>query len=130
MRHYPSDLTNSQWHVIKSLIDHGSACVTRVLLRLKARYFYSIQKIIADSGYYGDISASWIKSTSGGGMEIILRRESSSFEVLPKRRIPERTFAWISFQRRMSKDYERYSDSSLAFIQLSMIRVMLNRIKD
>jgi putative transposase len=109
---------------------HDSVGVTDVLWRLKAKYFYSIQKIIADGGYQGDILASWIKSTFGWVMEVILRHESSCFEVLPKRWIVERTFAWISFQRRMSKDYERYSDSSLAFIQLSMIRVMLNRIKN
>ena len=99
-------------------------------MAFESKIFYSIRKIIADGGYQGDVLASWIKSTFGWVMEIILRSEPSSFEVLPKRWIVERTFAWISFQRRMSKDYERYSDSSLAFIQLPMIRVMLNRIKN
>ena len=108
---------------------HDSKGVIDVLWRLKAKYFDSIQKIIADGGYQGDNLASWIKGTFGWVIEIMLRRESASFEVLPKRWIVERTFAWISFQRRMTKDYERYVDSSIAFTQLSMIRIMLNRIK-
>jgi putative transposase len=109
---------------------HDSQGVTDVLWRLKAKYFYSIQKIIADGGYRGDSLASWIKQTFGWMIEIVLRSESPEFEVLPKRWIVERTFAWISFQRRMSKDYERSTDSSYAFVQLSMIRIMLNRYKN
>lgn len=109
---------------------HDSKGITDVLWRLKAKYFDSIQKIIADGGYQGDSLASWVKRTFGWTIEVVLRSEPSKFEVLPKRWIVERTFAWLSFQRRLSKDYERYSDSSLAFVQLSMIRLMLNRYKN
>jgi putative transposase len=31
------------------------------------------------------------------------------FKVLPKRWIVERTFAWISRNRRLSRDFERYA---------------------
>ncbi|MBI1766864.1 MAG: transposase, partial [Bacteroidetes bacterium] len=40
----------------------------------------------------------------------------------------ERTFAWINNCRRNSKDYELLCESSVAMVQLSMIRVMLNKI--
>jgi transposase len=52
----------------------------------------------------------------------------SRFEVLPKRWIVERTFAWISRCRRLARDFERYARTVAAFIRLAMIRVMLKRL--
>jgi putative transposase len=45
--------------------------------------------------------------------------------VLPKRSIVERTFAWISRNRSLTRDFERYSSTVVAFIRLAMIRTML-----
>jgi transposase len=70
----------------------------------------------------------WVLIQFGWTLEIVKRNEAHTFKVLPKRWIVERTFAWLSFHRRMSKDYERLPESGIAFIQLSMIRLMLNRI--
>ena len=50
------------------------------------------------------------------------------FEVLPKRWIVERTFAWISHNRRLARDYERNATTVAAFIRLAMIRIMLRRL--
>jgi transposase len=47
------------------------------------------------------------------------------FEVLPRRWVVERTFAWLSFNRRMSKDYELLPATSETFIYISMIKLML-----
>ena len=60
-------------------------------------------------------------------MEII-KRNQKGFEVLPKRWIVERTFAWLGINRRMSKDVERYAQTSLAFIQAAMIQLMARRL--
>jgi transposase len=43
---------------------------------------------------------------------------------LPKRWIVERTFAWLSKQRRLSKDYESLCDTSEAMVHIAMIRLM------
>jgi hypothetical protein len=40
----------------------------------------------------------------------------------------ERTFAWISHNRRMSKDYERLAATSEAFIYVAMTRLMVRRL--
>jgi transposase len=48
--------------------------------------------------------------------------------VLPKRWIVERTFAWISRDRRLARDFERYGRSVAAWIRLVMIRIMLRRL--
>jgi transposase len=52
----------------------------------------------------------------------------TGFEVLPKRWIVERTFAWISRNRRLARDFERYATTVTAFIRLAMIRIMLRRL--
>jgi putative transposase len=50
------------------------------------------------------------------------------FQVLPRRWVVERTFAWISHNRRMSKDYERLAATSEAFIYVAMTRLMVRRL--
>jgi len=50
------------------------------------------------------------------------------FRVLPRRWVVERTFAWQSQQRRLSKDYERLCATSEALIYLTMIRLMVRRL--
>jgi putative transposase len=50
------------------------------------------------------------------------------FQVLPRRWVVERTFAWLSQNRRMSKDYERLCASAEAFVYAAMIRLMVRRL--
>jgi transposase len=47
---------------------------------------------------------------------------------LAKRWIVERTFAWISRNRRLARDFERYATTVVAFVRLAMIRIMLRRL--
>jgi putative transposase len=47
---------------------------------------------------------------------------------LPKRWVVERTFSWLSQNRRMSKDYERLPESAEAFIYAAMSRLMARRL--
>ena len=54
--------------------------------------------------------------------------EQKGFVVLKQRWIVERTFGWFEGHRRLSKDYETLPASSEAMIELSMIRLMLNRL--
>jgi putative transposase len=42
----------------------------------------------------------------------------------------ERTFAWLSTWRRLSKDYEVLPSSEQAWIFLAMIRLMLRRLAE
>jgi len=50
------------------------------------------------------------------------------FIVLPRRWVVERSFAWISHNRRMSKDYERLCASGEAFVYAAMSRLMVRRL--
>jgi putative transposase len=49
-------------------------------------------------------------------------------QVLPRRWVVERTFSWIDHNRRMSKDYERLTATSEAFIYVAMSRLMVKRL--
>jgi transposase len=62
-------------------------------------------------------------------VEVVKRSDQvKGFAVLPKRRIVERTIAWLSRCRRLSKDWENLNDSALAFIRLASIRLMLRKL--
>lgn len=50
------------------------------------------------------------------------------FQVLPWRWIVERMLAWLSFNRRLSKDDELLPITSETWIYLSMARLMLRRL--
>lgn len=72
--------------------------------------------------------AKTIAATGSWRIEIVKRTDLHRFIVLPKRWIVERTFAWISRNRRLARDFERYATTVAAFIRLAMIRLMLKRL--
>jgi putative transposase len=53
---------------------------------------------------------------------------AKGFVLLKKRWIVERTFAWLGFNRRLSKDYERTVASSETRVRIAAIGMMLKRL--
>jgi len=98
------------------------------LLRRARRLFPFIERIFADGGYAGRKMALTVWRTGAWSLQIVKRSDATGFEVLPKRWIVERTFAWISRNRRLARDFERYATTVAAFIRLAMIRIMLRRL--
>ena len=87
-----------------------------------------IQKIWADGAYRGDL-IDWVQESLDAVLDVIERDEDQDgFEVLPRRRVVERTFAWLSRYRRLSKDYERHARSSEEMIYIASIQTMAKRI--
>ena len=82
----------------------------------------------ADAGYAGKL-IEWVWALTGWALEIVKRpRDSHHFQVLSRRWVVERTFAWLSRCRRLSKDYEALSDTTEAWIHIAMIHLMLRRL--
>jgi len=98
------------------------------LLRRVRRLFPFIELIFADGGYQGEKLARVVSRTGVWKLAIVRRFTATGFEVLLKRWIVERTFAWISRNRRLARDFERYVMTAVAFIRLAMIRIMLRRL--
>ena len=98
------------------------------LLHRARRLFPFIERIFADGGYAGEKMARVVWRTGTWKLEIVKRSDVAGFEVLPKRWIVERTFAWISRNRRLGRDFERYATTVAAFVRLAMIRIMLRRL--
>lgn len=81
----------------------------------------------ADGGYESEKRIGWIQEENDWELEIV-KRIGKEFELLPWRWVVERTFAGLSRNRRLSKNYEWKIQTSETFLQLAMIRLMLNRI--
>jgi transposase len=56
--------------------------------------------------------------------------EVPSFQVLHHRWVVERTFAWLGRYRRLTRDFEATIASSLAWIEVALIRLLVQRLGD
>jgi transposase len=61
-------------------------------------------------------------------LQIVSKRHLHAFEILPRRWVVERTFAWISKHRRTTRDYEHLPASHEAMILWAMIALMTRRL--
>ena len=87
-----------------------------------------LQLLWADGGYAGQLIA-WTEQTCHWKLEIVKRSDKAEgFTVLSRRWVVERTISWVNNDRRLSKDYECWPETSEAIIHLSMINVMLKRL--
>jgi putative transposase len=97
-----------------------------VLETAKGR-FPSLQLIWADGGYAGAL-VEWVKATCGWVLQTVLRPAGvKGFVLLPRRWVVERTFAWLTRYRRLSKDYEYLTPVSETMIAVAMIHIMARR---
>ena len=82
----------------------------------------------ADGGYAGKL-IDWVKKTTGWVLEIVKRnRDIKGFHILARRWVVERTFGWFNRFRRLSKDYERQTQTSECMIYIAMISIMVRRL--
>lgn len=115
--------------VTSAAVDDATAAP--VLMRqLTSQRFPRLQVVWADGKYHNHTLRAWLERQTRlpWNLEVIGRpSETRGFVVIPKRWVVERTFGWFARSRRLSKDYERLTDSSRSMIQLSAIRLMLRK---
>ena len=102
-----------------------------VLTRLNQHHWPRLRKIWADGIYKGDKHLRrWVKRTFTWDLEVVERNpQIKGFQVLPKRWVVERTFAWLGNFRRLSKDFEKLVRYAETWIRISMIGLMFNKTK-
>ena len=87
----------------------------------------TLRKTWADSAYHAESLTRWLtEHWPALDLEIVRRPEGTQgFVVLPKRWIVERTLAWLSANRLLSKEYERLSWHTESWIMLASIFLLL-----
>jgi transposase len=106
--------------------------------------FPRLQHLWVDAAYRGQF-VDWVKDTLGWSVEVVKHwwtgvssvwvapgqeppEKPTGFHVLPRRGVVARTFGWLGWWRRLSKDYEYLPATSEAMVYMAMSRVMLARL--
>ena len=100
----------------------------RLLVRRVGGAGKKLRKLWVDGTYRGKL-VEWVREHCQFLLQPVLRSDDQKgFVVLPRRWVVERTFAWLTQCRRLSKDYEVLPTSSEAMIYIAMTRLMLRRL--
>jgi putative transposase len=100
----------------------------RMLLAHLSPSCKKLRRIWVDGGYKRGVRT-WAMKVVGLVLDVVLRSDTDArFRVVLRRWVVERTIAWLSQCRRLSKDYERLPISSEAWIYIAMTRLMLRRL--
>jgi len=87
-----------------------------------------LRHVFADGGYAGQNCATRPPCHGDWTIEIIKRSDAAKgFEILPRRWVVERTFAWLGRCRRLAKDWETSVSSSTAWTLVASIRMLTRR---
>jgi len=88
-----------------------------------------LRHVFADGGYAGPKLHKAMAKFGDWTIQIIKRSDAAQgFEVLPRRWVVERTFAWLGRCRRLSKDWEKSIASAEAWINVAHIRLTTRRL--
>lgn len=88
-----------------------------------------LRHVFADRGYGGPKLRCALEKLGRWTIEIVKRSDKAKgFEVLPRRRVVERTFAWLGRCRRLAKDWESSIASAEAWATIAHIRIVTRRL--
>lgn len=88
-----------------------------------------LRHVFADGGYAGPKLREALIGIGRWTIEIVKRSDAAQgFEVLPRRWVVERTFAWLGRCRRLAKDWEKSIESAEAWVLIAHIRRMTRAI--
>jgi transposase len=103
----------------------------QLLGSIDPKHFPRMRALFGDNKYHNHEFIAFIKKHSNGTwrLEISSRPPGTKgFKPLRIRWVVERTHAWLGRNRRLSKDYERRTESSESMIKVCAINLMLNRL--
>ena len=98
--------------------------------RLEGQPMSKVTRMFADTKYHNYALYEWVDEHADYEVVVIRRPDGTTGWVqLPIRWTVERTFAWLGTCRRLTVDREKSTRSSEAFLKISMIQLMLNRLQ-
>ena len=93
------------------------------MLKSIAKTYPLLRHIFADGGYAGPKLRGALEKIGRWTLQIVKRSDTAiGFEVIPRRWVVERTFAWLGRCRRMAKDWEKTIASAEAWLLIAHIR--------
>ena len=100
----------------------------RVLQSIRSSFPW-LRHVFADGGYAGPKLRGALARIGDWKLQIVKRSDiAKGFELLPRRWVVERTFAWLGRCRRLAKDWEKSIASAQAWIFIAHIRILTRRI--
>ena len=90
--------------------------------------FPRLKKILWDGGYAGERLVKLAQEYLKAEFEVVTRGDEAGFKIIPKRWVVERSIAWFTWFRRLSKDYEANMQSSEAYVLIASIAMMIKKI--
>lgn len=104
---------------------HGAVAL---LERLRRR-FPKLRHVFADRVYRGPQLASAVSHCGPWTIEIVKRPHGvKGFQLLPRRWVVERTFAWFGRCRRLAKDFEGSTATEVAWLLVAHLRLLTRRL--
>jgi putative transposase len=86
------------------------------------------QVVWVDGGFEHRIER-WVEANCSFRIEVVKRRDGcKGWELLPKRWVSERTFAWLGRWRALAREYDYRPETTAANILLAMTHLMLKRL--
>jgi transposase len=86
-----------------------------------------VTNVLVDGAYTGERFARLVWQILDAKVEVVKRSELHQFAVIPKRWMVERSFAWLEKCRRLWKNCERKLETSLQFVVLAFLALLLRR---
>jgi putative transposase len=98
---------------------------------MPGRDYPRLKVVYGDSKYHNYELYDWLSVHRRPYQMAVVNRpaDAEGWVKLPKRWVVERTLAWLGRYRRLSKDYEKLTETSEAVVQVSAIHHMLRRLK-
>jgi putative transposase len=95
------------------------------LLQASRRSFPFVELAFADSAYNADR----VRDATSIAIEVVKKfADQVGFQVLPRRWVVERFFAWINRNRRLAKDFEGTIASAEAFLYAASVMLLTRRL--
>jgi putative transposase len=101
-----------------------------LLKQLRSR-FPKLRHVFADRIYRGNQLLNALSDSGRWTIEIVERAPGvKGFQLLPRRWVVERTFAWCGRCRRLAKDFEGSAATEAAWILVAHLRLLTRRLAD